>query len=205
MKIAARCTALLTLLGMLIVMFAMHWQLALVGLVTIPILAPTVWFFRRRIERAARQRRQLESEVTSVTQETMSTIRLVKAMGREAHQQQAFGRESSESAQVGLEEARLEAGYVRMVDFIAALGTCTVVWWGVHLVWAQELLAGDLIVFAAYVKNLYRPIRDLAKQSSRISRGKAGLERIVEVLELEPEVQASASSKASPSRSSRAR
>ena len=57
-----------------------------------------------------------------------------------------------------------------MMDFLSALGTCAVLWGGVHRVWAGSLQAGDLVVFTYYVKNLFGPIRDLAKQSSRIAK-----------------------------------
>ncbi len=181
-------TAAATIAGILTVMAWRDWGLALVGLLTVACLGPMLWYFRRRIEHASRQRRKREGELTSVTQETMSSIRLVKTMGREAHQERAFGRESSESAQIGLEVARLEASYVRSVDFAVALMTCTVVWLGVHRVWAGSLTPGELYVFTYYVKNLVGPLRDLAKQSSKIAKGKVGLERVAEVLELEPAV-----------------
>ncbi len=191
-------TALLTLLGMLIVMFAMDWQLALVAVCTIPVLCPVVWYYRGRIERASRQRRQREVEVASVTQETMSSIRLVRAFGREAHQQREFGDESSQSAAMGLEVARLEASYVRAVDIIGAAAACAVVWWGVHRVWAGSLTAGDLLVFAHYIRGIYGPLRELAKQSARVAKGKASLERVVEVLEMEPDIRESPSARRAP-------
>jgi ABC-type multidrug transport system fused ATPase/permease subunit len=113
----------------------------------------------------------------------MTSIRMVKAFGREAHQQKQFGQESSKSAELGLQLAKLEAGYVRAVDMIGALATCVVVWWGVHRIRAGALTPGDLLVFVQYVRGVYAPIRELAKQSARISKGKVALERIVEVLE----------------------
>ena len=132
-------TAVITLLAMLVVMLAMDWQLALVALLTVPILCPVVWFFRARIGQAAKNRKKWEVEVASVTQETMSSIRLVKTFGREDHQQKQFGRESANSFQAGLKLARLEAAYVRWVDMIGALGTSIVIFWGVFRVVGEKL------------------------------------------------------------------
>ncbi|MCI0588623.1 MAG: ABC transporter ATP-binding protein/permease [Planctomycetes bacterium] len=196
-------TALVTVAGILLVMVARDWKLGSVGLLAVAIVGPMVWYFRRRIERASRQRRAREGELTSVTQETMSSIRLVKTLGREAHQQDAFGRQSSESAQIGLEVARLEAAYVRSVDFAVALITCAIVWLGVHRVWSGNLQIGDLYVFAYYVKNLYGPLRDVAKQSSKIAKGKVGLERVIDLLDQEPAVVESPRARPAPRLSGR--
>src|SRR3972149_12274196 len=115
-------TALLTLVGMLAIIVYMDWQLAIVGLVTVPLLWPVVFWFRRRIEHAARNLRSREVEVTSVTQETMSSIRMVKAFGREDYQQQQLCLESSKRVRAGLVAAKLEARYVLAVDIIGARG-----------------------------------------------------------------------------------
>ena len=180
--------AIVTIISFLVMMLIMDWQLALVGLITVPILLPAVYYYRGQIERASRKRRDRESELTSVTQETISSIRLVQTLGSQDKQRRAFDRESSKSAQIGLEVARLEAAYMRTMDFIGAIGTCAVICLGVHRVWAGSLMAGDLVVFTYYVKNMFGPMRDLAKQSAKIAKGKVGLERVIEVLELEPAV-----------------
>ena len=181
-------TAAVMVAFMLGTMLVMDWRLGLVGVVAVPVLGPAIWHFRNKIEKASRKRREREGELTSVAQETMSSMRLVKTLGREAQQQKAFGHESSESAQIGLRVARLEASYVRSMDFAVAGITCVVVYLGVHRVWAGALAPGDLYVFAYYVKNLYGPLRDLAKHSSKIAKGKVGLERVAELLATEPSV-----------------
>jgi len=180
--------AALEIAGALLFMAWMDWKLALVGFITVPLLGPTVWYFRRRIEKASRKRRKREGELTSVAQETMSSIRLVKTLGNEDHQQRAFDKQSSKSAEIGLEVARLEAAYVRTVDIIVASVTCGVVVAGVPRVMDGHLTVGELSVFLNYVKNLLGPLRDVAKQSSKIAKGKVGLERIVELLEERPTV-----------------
>jgi ABC-type multidrug transport system fused ATPase/permease subunit len=191
-------TAVLTLAAMIVVMFLMDWQLALVGLAAVPLLGPSVWYFRKRIERASRDRRDREVEITSVAQETMSAIRLVKAFGREAHQQTRFHAESSRSARMGVEVAKAEAGYVWVVDVISAVGTCAVVWWGVHRILAGGLTAGDLYVFIQYVRGVHAPLRDMSKQSGKIAKGKVGLERVVEIFETAPTVRESPHARPAP-------
>ena len=83
--------AALTLIAFMVIMLMMDVQLALVSLLIVPVLGPTVWHYRRSIQRASRRRRDSESELTSVTQETMSSIRLVQTLGSEDHQERAGG------------------------------------------------------------------------------------------------------------------
>ena len=139
--------ASLTLVGTLAVMFAIDWELALVGAITVASLSPVQWRLRWRIQQASREKRDREVEVSSVTQETIGSLRVVKAFGREDFQQQQFDRESAESVRAGIKAARLEAKYVRSVDIISALATCGVVWLGVREVFGGKLTPGGLYVF----------------------------------------------------------
>ncbi len=192
------CTALLAVAATLAVMAYMDWRLSLVGLVTIAILCPVEWRLRHQAKQAEGHKRRSEVGVSSVTQETMASLRLVRAFGRETHQQEQFGRESEKSVQAGVEAARLEARYVRTVDIVTAVSTCAVVWLGVQRVFENALTPGDLYVFVHYVRGLHGPLRDLAKQSIRMARGSVGLERILEVLETEPDVKDSPVAEVAP-------
>jgi ATP-binding cassette, subfamily B, bacterial len=182
-------TALTALAGTLVVMLVMDWQLGLIGLATTALAAPIELRLRQRIRQASKAKREHEVGVSSVTEETMSALRLVRALGRETYQQQQFGRESSESVKAGVALSRLGAQYVRSVDMLTALGTCAIVWFGVWRVFADEITAGELYVFVAYVKSLHGPLRDVAKQGVSITKGLIGLERIVEILETAPAVR----------------
>jgi len=84
------------------------------------------------------------------------------------------------------------------VDIIVATVLCGVVWFGVQRVVAGRLTTGDLTLFLFYIKNLYGPLRDVAKQSSKISKAKVGLERVLELLEEEPSVMDSPTSRPAP-------
>ena len=192
------CTAFLAILATLAVMAYMDWRLSLVGAITIAILSPVELRLRHQVKEAEGHKRRSEVAVSSVTQETMAALRIVKAFGRENHQQEQFGRESSQSVQAGVEAARLEARYIRTVDIVTAVSTCAVVWLGVNRVFDGALTPGDLYVFVHYVRGLHGPLRDLAKQSIKMAKGTVGLERILEVLETEPDVSDSPSAVAAP-------
>ena len=180
--------SLMALVSTLVVMAYMDWRLSIVGAITVAILGPVEWRLKHRIKQATKRKREREVEITSVTQETISALHLVKAFGRERYQQQQFGRQSSESVRAGIETAMLEARYVRSVDIVTAIAICAVVWWGVRRVFEGVLTPGDLYVFVHYVRGLHGPLRDIAKANVKMARGRVGLERIVEALDTQPAV-----------------
>jgi ATP-binding cassette subfamily B protein len=192
------CVSLLALVSTLVVMAYMDWRLSLIGAITVTILGPVEWRLKHRITKATRRKREREVEISSVTQETISALQLVKAFGRERYQQQQFGRQSSESVRAGVETAMLEAQYVRSVDIITAIAICGVVWWGVRRVFDGALTPGDLYVFVHYVRGLHGPLRDIAKASIKMARGRVGLERILEALDTAPAVADSPSARPAP-------
>jgi ATP-binding cassette, subfamily B, bacterial len=190
--------AALTLAGTMVVMFILDWQLALVGALTVAALSPVQWRLRWQMKQASKEKRDREVEVSSLTQETIGSLRVVKAFGREDFQQRQFDRESAESVRAGIKAARLEARYVRSVDVISALATCGVVWLGVREVFSGKLTPGDLYVFIHYVRSFHGPLRDLAKQSMKMARGRVGLERILEIMRTEDGTPDTASARPAP-------
>jgi ABC-type multidrug transport system fused ATPase/permease subunit len=183
----ATCAAILV--SFVAIMLWVNWTLALIAVGTVPLLIPIVIYFRWRIERASTDRKKQDVEISSLAQETVTSIRLVKTFGREGYQQKKFGRESSLSVRAGLDEARYEAGYIRTVDIVMAIGTAALVFLGVHEIWSGDLKPGQLLAFVAYQRGLYAPLRDMAKETARIAKGKVALRRVLEIMDLEPEVE----------------
>jgi ABC-type multidrug transport system fused ATPase/permease subunit len=175
--------------GTLVIMFLMDWQLSLVAVVTLPVLAVVMRHFTKVIKGAARKQRKWESQVTQVMNERISAISVVQAYAREAHEEARFEQRNQNSVTAGVTSARLEAHFSRLVEIILACGICAVVWLGVLRVQAGVLTPGDLLVFLAYLKGVHRPIRKLAGFTGRVSKGTVSGERILSVLDLEPDIR----------------
>src|SRR5205085_1674833 len=174
---------ILTLVGMIGVMFYLNWQFTLIALSVAPALFLVVYSFTRRIKRASRAVRKQEGEVVSVLQEVLSSIRVVQAFTREDYEQRRFEQESLESVEIALRARKLKAFLPPIVEVIVAVGTCLVVWYGARLVIAGQLSAGALLVFFLYLGNMYKPMRQLSKMTDTVSKAVVGFERIREVLE----------------------
>ena len=179
----------LVLVGMFAVMMWMDWRLTLVAVAVVPVLALTVVRFSGAIQGATRKQRKKESQITGAMAERLSAIKVVQAFAREAHEEAQFDRDNKGSLRAGLRATRLTWQLNRVVDVVLAFGTGGVIWLGVGQVRAGALTPGDLLVFTAYLASLYKPIRRLAGLTSRLAKAQVCGERIVTILEIEPEIQ----------------
>jgi ATP-binding cassette, subfamily B, bacterial len=178
----------LTVAGSLTVMFLMDWKLALIALAIVPILALITWHFGRRIKSASRQLRRKEGKLAQVMSESISAIKIVQAYARESFEESRFASQTEEGAQANLKSARLEARMERLVQVILALGSSAVIWFGVQRVQGGLLTPGDLLVFMAYLASLYKPVRKLSSTTGRMAKAAVSGERILDILNLKPEV-----------------
>jgi subfamily B ATP-binding cassette protein MsbA len=176
---------LLVLAGIVVVIMLVDVQFALLALAIGPILFVTVFAYTQRIRTAARTARRKESEVASVVSEALSSVRIVQAYTGEMRHYGWFRARNRERAEAGLRMVGLQASLSPSVDLIVAAGTVLVLWFGVHRVLSGRMTIGLLLVFLAYISQLYRPMRNLSKLSSILSRGQASAERVKEVLATE--------------------
>src|SRR6185369_11318062 len=164
----------MTLLGMMAVMFYFNWHFTLIALSVAPLLFLQVYTLTRRIKQATREVRKKESEVVSVIQETLSSIRVVKAFAREDYEEKRLEKQTLESIEMTMRARRIKAMLSPAVDVIVAAGTCIVLWYGARLVLSGELTAGSLVVFLLYLGKMYKPMRDLAKMTDSVSKAIIG-------------------------------
>ena len=179
----------MTLAGMMAVMFYLDWRFSLIGLSVAPFLFVIVYRFTRRIKKAARAVKQKESELASVVQESISSVRVVKAFAREDFEENRLDRQSQESVALSLRARSIKARLPPLVDVIVAIGTCLVLWFGVRLVLEGRLTSGALLVFILYLGKMYKPMKDLSKMADTLSKAAVGFERIAEILNIERQVR----------------
>jgi len=176
------------LTGMLAFMLWIDWQFALIALSVAPFLFATILRYRWRIRGASREARMSDGLVTSVAQETLASIRIVQGLVQEDQQDERFETQSRVSLNARLEIKRLQSLSAPWIDLFSAAGLALVMWYGATRVLADDLSTGDVVVFFAYVTNLYAPMRSLARSSGRFYRAQIGAERVVEILRHDQEV-----------------
>src|SRR5262249_202355 len=155
----------LTLVGMLLVMFYLNWRFTLIALSITPFLFIVVYTYTHRIKKASRALRKKEGEVMSVVAEVLNSIRVVKAFAREDYEEARSDKQGWEGGEPAQKAKSFKAKLGRVVRVIVGVGTCLVLWYGVNLVLRGKMPAGSLLVFILYLGKMYKPMRDLSKMT----------------------------------------
>src|SRR5947207_151931 len=179
----------MTLVGMIGVMFYLNWRFTLIALSVVPALFVMVYSYTRRIKKASREVRKKEGEITSVVEEVLSSIRVVKAFAREDYEVQRLERESLEAVEIAMRARSLKAKLTPLVGIVVAVGTGLVLWFGARLVLTGALSAGGLVVFILYLGKMYKPMQEISKMTDTYSKAAVGYERLREILDTDPEVK----------------
>jgi ATP-binding cassette subfamily B protein len=180
MPIAAN---LLVLAGMVGVMLWLDFRLALAALLPLPLLWLLTARMGKRIQKASRSQRKREGAMAATAAEALSGMRTIQALGLEDRVAASFGAANRKSLSEGVRGTRLSAGLERSVDLLVGAATALVLWFGARAVLDARLTPGDLLVFLAYMRNTFRPVRDYAKYLARLAKASAAGERVVELLD----------------------
>ncbi len=181
-------THLLTIVGMLVVMFLLNWQLALIAAVTFPLLLLVLTVFYSRIKIIVKKQRRREGKIAARLGEVFATAQLVRAFGRERYEIEQFEVESAKHLEEGVRALRLEAAAIRVTELISALGMGATVFYGALLTLDGRMTPGDLLVFSAYVSRMYNPVRQVAKLLLKFNKAAVSADRLREILNEEPEL-----------------
>jgi ABC-type multidrug transport system fused ATPase/permease subunit len=176
---------LLTIGGMLGLMFWLSWDFALITVGVAPFLLLFVMRFRRAVKKAAREVRRRESEMVGVVQQGLESIRVVNAFGRQELEEQHLADASRASVEAALRARRVKSLLSPAVAVIVSLCTAFVLWRGASLVLASAMTAGSLTVFLSYLHKFFKPVQDLAKMSGTIAQAAVGVERVRGILDID--------------------
>ncbi len=180
---------MLILTGMVAVMAWMNWKLALVAASVTPLFWLSSIHLSRRIHVASKRQRRREGKLATGAAEMLGAIGVVQALSLEDRMAAGFSQNSEGSVKEGVQTKRLSARLERSVDVIAGLATALVLMVGARFVLNGSLSPGELVVFVSYLKSGFRPVRNFAKYTARLAKASAAAERVLDVLEREPDVQ----------------
>ena len=198
-------SSFMILLGMLVVMLLLDWQLTLLALATVPFLFLAVTRYRRALVERMRVVRTKEGIIASVMQEAITGIRAVKLFAREDDEMERFRNESRDSLRASVDSAVIEAKFSTVLGVVGGLGTALVVYFGARQVLAGSLSLGDLTVFIAYLALFLSPLWALSRQVNQIGKSLVSGERIIDLLNAEPSVKDEPGAVAAPPLAGRVR
>src|SRR5438445_7200 len=175
--------------GTIYVMTRIDWQLALIALAISPGLVVTGRIFRRHLRRHSREAKKLESSTMSIVQEVLGALRVVKAFGQEAREEERFIHRSTEGMRVRLRLASLEGSFNALVGLATAFGMAAVLLIGVRHVGAGVLTLGELLMVMAYMNQLYEPLKTISRKAATLQLHLASAERAFALLDEPSDVE----------------
>lgn len=170
-------------------MLAINWRLAMLVIVTIPLLIYVAYFFRRRILVQFREVRRINSQITGAYNENISGVRVTKSLVREEEDLNEFKTLSTSMYAASYRANVLSVMFLPAVQFISALGVALVVWYGGILALRGETTPGDIQAFVGYVTFMMWPVQEMARVFASMQQSLASGERVFSLLDATPEVQ----------------
>ncbi|MEZ5977245.1 MAG: ABC transporter ATP-binding protein [Planctomycetota bacterium] len=190
----------LLLAGSVGLLFWLDPLLAVVVLGAGPILASSVRFISKRLTVAVRKQRRKEGAMADFLHEAIAGNEVVQSLGGGGHVVRRFKRSNRTSERAGLKATRLAAALSASIESQLGAALALTLGLGAWRVVEGALSPGELLAFMSWVRGLLRPLRSAARQAERLSRGVAGAERVVEILDEEPAVREEPDAVPAPSR-----
>jgi ABC-type multidrug transport system fused ATPase/permease subunit len=179
----------LTLLGTAILLFILDWRLALATLIVIPFMSIATGIFRLRSARAYAAVRERLGLVTATLAEDIAGMRIVQAFTRERTNMENFRSVTERYRESNMETVVLNGLYFPFVDLLSSIALAVVLGYGGYLYFHDEVTLGTLFAFLLYVQNFFDPVQQLSQLYNTFLSATAALDKIVDVLDEEPEVR----------------
>lgn len=180
--------ALMNITTALFFMFMINWQLAIVVMLTLPILLAVAVWFKQRILVEYRKSRKLNSQITGTMNENITGVRVVKALRRENANLYEFNQLTSDMYRSSYRAAWLSALFLPMVQIISAFAVGAVVLGGGLQVPTGAMTIGGIQAFVSYITFMMWPVQDLARVYASMQQAIASAERVFSLMDSQPEI-----------------
>ncbi len=178
----------LSITGIVAIMFYMSPKLAIVTLSVVPLLFVVLTVWQRYARLSFMRVRYAIADVNSGLQENITGVRVVQSLNRQGSNIRQFGNANYQHLDANLQAGRFSAALLPSVEVLTAIGLALVVFFGGTMVLDGELEVGALVAFALYIQRFFEPVRNLTMEYGQLQRAMASGARIFELLDLEPEV-----------------
>ena len=187
------CWGAVFLVACSVQMFALNWRLSLVVLLVLPPLAVISWKFQKGILNAYRQVRKRNSQITAGFNEGINGAKTTKTLVRENMNVEEFNEVAGQMRDASVRAATLSALFLPIVVSLGSLATAYVLWQGGNEVLASAvaetgMTIGTLQVFVNYTVQFFQPVRDIARIFAEMQSSQAAAERVISLLETEPDI-----------------
>ena len=187
-----------SILGSLIIVFALNARLAAIAVATVPVAVGLGWFLGKYSRRAYRKSLTALAGLTGKTQEDLAGMRVIKSFVQEKQTAAEFEAKQNQTVNSNLHAMRISTLYQPMVMVMRIIGTAMILWFGALMIRSGELTIGALVAFAEYQFAYFTPLLDLTTVYDQYQTAMAGLERMFDLIETKTEVTDAPVDKAIP-------
>jgi ATP-binding cassette, subfamily B, bacterial len=178
----------ITFATMLFILVRLDWQLTLLALASMPITLGVIANVSRKFRRSSKAIKAMEAGAQTIAQEVLSSLRVVKAFGQEEREQRRYEKQSGQAVWARL-RLTVQQELVDMgLGFVSGLNRAGILLLGALHVHSGSLSIGELLVILAYVDKLQSPVGEMGDIVTNMQMSLAGGERVVEVLDVEPDI-----------------
>ncbi|MCP5107944.1 MAG: ABC transporter ATP-binding protein [bacterium] len=174
----------LTLLALLIYIFARDWQMALVSILVLPLAALPLIYFGKRVKKQGIQSQETIGELSNFLAETVAGNKIVKAYNMEGYEIEKFRLMNGKHYKINSKIAMVYSLSAPIMHTIGGLVTFIVFWLATHRIAAGTMAPGKFAAFFMAILIMYNPIKRLSQANNDYQQGKAGYERVQQVMEV---------------------
>jgi ABC-type multidrug transport system fused ATPase/permease subunit len=174
---------ILLLIGIIILVLYLSWELALVSFSVLPLIFVTTLFFSRQARDVFREIRLKIAQLNSFFNENFSGIKVVQLFRREKENSRRFQKINEGYFLANMKQISIYAFFVPLVEILSSGATGLLLWYGGGKVIQEVITLGVLVAFLSYVRMLFQPIRDLSEKYNILQSAMASLERIFLLLD----------------------
>lgn len=180
---------LLMIVGIIVVMVRLDLRLALVSMAVVPLIFAVSYWFRNALRDAYRIARAHLSHLNGFLAENLAGMLTVQLFNRQRRQMEAFLRINDDYRAANIREVTLSSGFSHLLNFLTQFSVAFLLWYGGGAVVRGTVTFGVLYAFLSYVRQLFQPIQDLTEKLNVLQSALTSSERLVEILNEEPEVK----------------
>jgi subfamily B ATP-binding cassette protein MsbA len=177
-----------TIVALLVVMFAREWLLTLAALVAFPLIALVVRVLGGRLYRLNKRAQERIAQLAVLLHEAFAGTKIVKAFGRERHEQARFDDLNRRLLQLSLKNVRADEITEPLMEFAGALGIAAALAYGGYQVIQGTMTPGTFFSFTAAVIMLYGPARRLSRAINAVQQTTGSVERVFEIIDMPPAI-----------------
>lgn len=177
-----------TILVLMVVLFKRDWQLALLSCAIMPLAGLFITRVGKKVKRLTRESQERQADLSTLMVDSFTGARVTKAFSMERAETKRFKKQLQRIYSIRMKKVRAVELALPLVEFLGSFGVAAIIYIGGHRVISGRLTPGDFFSFMAALMMMYGPIKKLSSVNNTLQTAIAASERILEVLNLEPDI-----------------